>query len=329
MSCATARAPSSPQPLWTKALLRPAASVIVLLGPLILLRAVGWIYPLELLAHFQVQYLLAAVACTVVVGGLRSWRWFGAGLVCVALAGWAVVPFLVGRPASPTDATTVRLLVANVHTWNREHQKLLDFVAEADADVLVLLEVNARWMEALEALEAEYPHSVSGPREDNFGLSVRSRLAIEDATIEVFADTRHPSVSLTLTPGGRRVSLLATHPVPPIGYPAFARRNAHLTAASAFARGLPRPLVLAGDLNTTTWSPWYRRLAKPNGLTSARRGFGILATWPAQLPAPLRLPIDHCLISDELAVADCRLGPDIGSDHLPLVVDIVVPSEDS
>jgi endonuclease/exonuclease/phosphatase (EEP) superfamily protein YafD len=38
----------------------------------------------------------------------------------------------------------------------------------------------------------------------------------------------------------------------------------------------------------------------------------------------LQVSIDHLLHSSELAVADRRLGPPMGSDHLPLVVDLSI-----
>ena len=82
--------------------------------------------------------------------------------------------------------------------------------------------------------------------------------------------------------------------------------------------------ILIGDLNTTMWSPWFGRLCAKSGLSSVRRGFGVLPSWPAPLPAFLRIPIDHCLVSDDLVVTGCRLGSPAGSDHLPLIVDLAV-----
>ena len=47
------------------------------------------------------------------------------------------------------------------------------------------------------------------------------------------------------------------------------------------------------------------------------------ATWPSGLIL-LRIPIDYCLVSEGIGVMDVQVGPDIGSDHFPLIVDLLV-----
>jgi len=42
--------------------------------------------------------------------------------------------------------------------------------------------------------------------------------------------------------------------------------------------------------------------------------------WPVPVPGFLRIPIDHCLLSDDFQVTSVEVGSSIGSDHLPLVV---------
>ncbi|MFA7237966.1 MAG: hypothetical protein WC058_13970, partial [Phycisphaeraceae bacterium] len=56
-------------------------------------------------------------------------------------------------------------------------------------------------------------------------------------------------------------------------------------------------------------------------LLNARQGFGIQASWPDNL-RPLRIPIDHCLLRGLMDVLDCRVLRSVGSDHLPLRVDL-------
>jgi endonuclease/exonuclease/phosphatase (EEP) superfamily protein YafD len=101
-------------------------------------------------------------------------------------------------------------------------------------------------------------------------------------------------------------------------------RNAQLEGLSAVLRDDGnRARILVADLNITPWSPRYDVIESQTGLRNAARSLGYLGTWPAS-PALLRIPIDHCLVSDSFAVQHVEVGPDIGSDHLPLIVDISI-----
>jgi endonuclease/exonuclease/phosphatase family metal-dependent hydrolase len=37
------------------------------------------------------------------------------------------------------------------------------------------------------------------------------------------------------------------------------------------------------------------------------------------------IPIDHCLVSPDIDVLRMRTGRNIGSDHLPIIVDMTIP----
>jgi endonuclease/exonuclease/phosphatase (EEP) superfamily protein YafD len=109
---------------------------------------------------------------------------------------------------------------------------------------------------------------------------------------------------------------------PPSDMDSFRSRNEQLARVAAFMRDQPNPRILVGDLNTTMWSSSYAEFASVSKLGNCRRGFGVLPTFPMdQLPL-LRVPLDHCLVSPDLAVLDCRLGNPAGSDHAPLIVEL-------
>jgi endonuclease/exonuclease/phosphatase (EEP) superfamily protein YafD len=84
-------------------------------------------------------------------------------------------------------------------------------------------------------------------------------------------------------------------------------------------------LIVAGDMNSSPWSPQCRALRRNTGLVSARQGRGILGTWPSFF-GPLRVGIDQMLVSPDIQVVACRVGAGIGSDHRPLITDLFVGS---
>ena len=322
-----------PQTLSRRALkllvVRTAAVASVTLLVLTLLSLVGQTYPLELLTHFQVQYLLAALLCTVLLAALRRWRWFAVSLGSLVLAGAAVLPYQAGQTAhahvGSSGQRTVRLLLANVLLSNTAYQDVLDLVEAEDADVLIFQEVNERWQRALAPIGAAYPHIVERPREDPYGTVVYSRLPIEQVDVLELGEAGRSTVCLRVMVAGTPVSIVCTHPNQPLMPTGFTHRNDQLDRVAEVTAGLPHPLVLAGDLNMSMWSPWFQRLCERTGLRSVRSGMGVQGTWPAALPRCLRLPIDHFLVSGGVSVTGCRLGPSIGSDHLPLIVDLVIP----
>jgi endonuclease/exonuclease/phosphatase (EEP) superfamily protein YafD len=57
-----------------------------------------------------------------------------------------------------------------------------------------------------------------------------------------------------------------------------------------------------------------------SNLHDSRKGFGIQPTWPSDKPI-FMVPIDHVLVSKEIRIQNRFTGPDIGSDHRPVIVD--------
>jgi endonuclease/exonuclease/phosphatase (EEP) superfamily protein YafD len=80
-------------------------------------------------------------------------------------------------------------------------------------------------------------------------------------------------------------------------------------------------VILAGDFNATPWSDSFQQLVAQTGLRNVHQGALFEATWSAALPQ--RLLIDHVLLSPEWDLAAKTIGPDIGSDHRAVIVDLL------
>jgi endonuclease/exonuclease/phosphatase (EEP) superfamily protein YafD len=111
--------------------------------------------------------------------------------------------------------------------------------------------------------------------------------------------------------------------LPPINQETFEHRNNQLFEVVSVMGQLSTPKILIGDFNISMWSPIYSNLTKGSGLINARQAFGILPTWPTFLPF-MMIPIDHCLVSSDIQVVGIKTGSPVGSDHLPLIVEIAI-----
>ena len=87
--------------------------------------------------------------------------------------------------------------------------------------------------------------------------------------------------------------------------------------------------ILLGDFNTTAWTSQMhdvRSAGLIDAFSSVGAGFGF--TFPAEgrwrrIPAPTCVRIDHILHTDAFRSVRCERGPSCGSDHYPLVADLV------
>jgi endonuclease/exonuclease/phosphatase (EEP) superfamily protein YafD len=285
---------------------------------------VGWLC--ELTSHFRVQYAV----CLLMLGAfLCLKKKFRIGAVFTAFAAAnliVIVPcFLGARPPGDFGGHTLRVMLLNVRTENERYDLVVASIKKFRPDLVVIEEVNERWLKELARLREDYPHVKHEARDDNFGIALFSRLPFEDAEIVYLGRAEVPSVTVRLVVAGRKLTILGTHPLPPGSLENFRLRNEQLDAVATFVRKQPNPLIVLGDFNVTPWSYYFERLVKEGGLTDSSAGRGIHATWPAA-GLPLRIPIDHCLVSAEVGIASKIIGGNVGSGHLPVVVDLVLPS---
>lgn len=278
----------------------------------------------EQLCHYRPQYFVCLAAAAFLFALGRRYRSAGAAGAFAAVNLALILPLYVSGAPPASGGPRLRILLANVHTSNTQHGKMIAYVQRCNPDVVVFEEVDERWVEALKPLRAAYPHGQTEDQEDNFGIALWSRLPLEESSVQYFGEAWLPSIVARLKLDRLPVTLVATHPLPPMSGENVRLRNGQLSAVAEYVSSQSGAKVVVGDLNTTSWSPCFAQLENGTGLRDSRKGFGLQPTWPAGVPW-LWIPIDHCLVSSEVAVVSREVGPQVGSDHYPVLIELSLP----
>ena len=219
-----------------------------------------------------------------------------------------------------SDASEIKVMTCNLLSSNSDYHGVKELIASVDPDFVVLLELNRAWQSELAELKQHFPHNTELPSEDNFGIAVFSKLPARFET-HFLTDFKVPLVESNLG-DGLDVTVLAAHPLPPIGKVYSRSRNEYLEELAELARANPK-CVIAGDLNVTPYSPYFSDLLAAAELNDSRKGFGLQPTWPSEMQW-FGIPIDHILVSRGLNVLDREVLKIPGSDHAAVMARLGV-----
>lgn len=281
----------------------------------------------DLFSHFRVQYAagLTLIALFLLLIKRRNPTPSIVFVLAACLNAATVIPLYLGLHRRPTPCPiTLRAMLVNVNTRLGNPRCVLQAIRSADPDILLLEEIDARWVSELSPLTRSYPFRCMQTREDNFGIGLFSKLPIAEHEVVYIGTAGVPTIIATLDTGTGPLQVIGTHPLPPVNREYTRLRNEQLEQIPGHTRQ-ETPVLLLGDLNVTPWNHRFRRLLREARLKDSARSFGVQPSWPAR-PALLRIPLDHCLHSEAIAIVDRRIGPDVCSDHFPIIVDFTIRS---
>ncbi len=275
-----------------------------------------WIF--DILAHFRGQYCAAFLVCGLALLVLRRKKSGSASLAAgLALA----VTFLPSREisAAPANPARMKLISFNVLKTNPRRGEIRDFLAAENADVVFLTEVTDLWNDDVEELRKTYPYKVASSRRKNHGIVLLSKHPFIEETMHRTKGAR-PWAEAVIAKDGDTYRVAGLHTIVPWGMACSDIRNDQLLAIASHLAGQPRA-ILCGDLNITPFSPWFQKALTRGGLVDSSRHAGFSPTWMRGLPF-FAIPIDHVLLSEDLQLISRRVGPSLGSDHSPLIVEV-------
>ncbi len=300
-------------------------------------RLATWHWAFELLSHFHVYFLLAGAALAVVAAGLQQWWTAGLSALVIAASFSVVWPHMHLPPADlqPQPGPAVRLLWANLHNGKTDLAALRRLIEAEKPDIAVFTELDPAHDAVLRDVRALLPFQSPPPRGNAFGVMLLAKKPPESLKFDLTTGDDAPLMVARLCPVEEGcLTVLGLHawrpgpgldrrPRPPArpcrcrGAPAGrqgrACRPGGRSQSHAVLAGLPAGCWRKADCGTRTSCRPSVHAPRPS-----------IATWRLANTG-LGLPIDHALVSAGIGIVSRRVGPDIGSDHRPLILDLKIP----
>ena len=292
---------------------------------------------------FTAHACVALCVAAAVFVALRAFRRAAALAVLCAWAAVVVGPVVLPRAGAQQARLNVpaerapdeQLTVASFNSLvsNVPSEEKLRWLMDTHADLLCVVECNTPWLAALKQAREDgqlvWPHCIAQAHDDAaIGIAILSRYPLEQAQILQLPGARNlHAVATVQTPGGP-VRVLAVHPMSPVSIRCVNMRNEELAWLAGMCADSSVPTVVMGDFNETPYGRAFAQFVDATGYVSARSAGGVCPTWPGQLarehvPMLAGIPIDHVLMSAHFAPVQMRVGPYLGSDHLPVVAELV------
>lgn len=294
----------------------------------------SWDFPRAQIATMLMLFTLA-YALFFHQGRWFDWLVLAAGAVALAWQAYRIYPYTrlapqrILRASDASSPSRLRVLSTNVQMENRDFDRWLATIRHADPDVILVLEPDDWWVRQMQALRPDYEPVMEQPQDNCYGMACYSRRPFSQVAVLYRIQEDIPSLRCEFALDNREsVVFHGVHPRPPepIRDVSAAPRDAEAIAiarevADRKSRDDP-PTIVTGDFNDVAWSYTSELFMRISGLLDPRIGRGLFSTFPAHLPY-LRFPLDHCFHSDHFKLADIRRLDPVGSDHLPLFIELV------
>lgn len=287
---------------------------------------------IDLPSHFSLQYLIGACILFFFAGAFEA---KAPAYLCLAAAFFASLRQMMrylplGRPFFMDEGIEpLKILQANVLKLNTDASRLRKLIQHEKPDIVIAAEVRNVFAELFVDLSDEYPYQrIEADEKTSYGMAVMSKLPFTQCETISLDRPENRAIAFRLRYEGQDIDFLSLHPATPNRD--IDSRDREFANAVKRYKGNSEYLVVAGDLNATPYCTAYKKFSKGLGLRNARESFGLNGTFPVFLPFSwLRIPIDHVMAGKGLRVEDFRLGPNIGSDHLPTITSIGLAAPDA
>ncbi len=273
---------------------------------------------LDIISQFTAHFVLALTA--VAAGWLfRRGAWFSIAILCALLTAYGSWPMMRRTYLTPQARASGSVRIGTFSTLgpNKDLSALYAEIRRLDPDIMTLLEAWPDKRPLLDRLKDQYPYIHSCETVPNCHLAIISK--------HPFVNARHkgnwdgpPQIMAVFGPELASLTVVGVHMS---RFPVQALQQHQADALIDDLLTHHGNLLLTGDFNATQYSVITSRIEAAMGLSRQTN----IPSWPAQFGLP-QFAIDHIFLSTDLKPAGSPImGRYAGSDHLPVVIDLLLP----
>jgi endonuclease/exonuclease/phosphatase (EEP) superfamily protein YafD len=218
------------------------------------------------------------------------------------------------------EAPAIKLIAFNIRKTNKHTAQAAKWILIQSPDIVLLFEADLEGATLTRLLRPNYPFQYDCRGDGRCSTIVLSRRPATMVNYHATGDTENRKSLSSLTAkfqvSGSAVSITAVHlPRPwPLGDPyPLASQLPDFTDIFDGHR------IIAGDFNNPPWTFAMQNLAHDMQL---RLASGVARTWPVMSYIPPVLPLDQLYLGKCMRVWSAKVGPELGSDHRPIVAEL-------
>jgi endonuclease/exonuclease/phosphatase (EEP) superfamily protein YafD len=276
----------------------------------------AWFPLADSLSHFRVHYCLVLLLVAVCFAVLRAWRWFGAVVLCVLIGIGSIYPAwpLLSRRAELSHP--LKLIQFNTLFNNPTPDRSLAWLKSEAPDFLMMQEVSQKTIAIYDGMAETMPYGIVCKFATVGGVAVRSKFPL----VAQYCSEGRGMTWMRVNVNGKEVTFASVH----LHWPYPFKQWRQLAQLENEFKAMPRPVILTGDFNAAAWSEAARRVGAATDTVVVPGLRFTLRMGPRPIGPVAFLPIDQVLMPEGVRIGSIDVGPAVGSDHLPVVVEFEV-----
>lgn len=244
--------------------------------------------------------------------------------LAVSTALWLVVPMFPQPSEARDTGQELKVITFNLYTGNRQIDSVVDWLLEQEPDVIMFQEVSyANAVRTpLDRLMTALPHVLYFEKSLLFS---RFPIVEQDTASLSKGEKGRELIHAVLELESGNIAVygvrLSTPNLSAGGYNED-KRNDQIAYLFDVLDDETLPFIIGGDFNLSEYSTVYHDLSREIQDAFRTAGTGPGFTWgPSQLPF-LVMRLDYVFADSAFEITDARVGPDLHSDHRPVVVTL-------